>query len=61
MDDVVSGARDFDSAFNLYQDSKEMFKEGGFNLRKFVTNDASLQTVIDQLESNVTTVCWVGG
>jgi len=38
VDDVVSGADSEDEAFQLYAESKSIFRQGGFNLRKFLTN-----------------------
>ena len=38
VDDIVAGAADFDSALELYKESKGVLREGGFNLRKFTTN-----------------------
>ena len=37
-------------AYNLYVESKRIFGEGGFNLRKFITNSSSLQERIDLQE-----------
>ena len=34
VDDVISGAGTEDEAFDLYTQSKEIFRQGGFNLRK---------------------------
>ena len=42
VDDVSYGADDEDAAFKLYMKSEEILAEGGFNLRKFVTNSARL-------------------
>ena len=58
VDDVIAGARDIEEAFNLYRESKEIFKKGGFNLRKFMSNSKELQSIIDTSEfvSNVTAV-----
>ena len=42
VDDISYGAEDDDAAFDLYLKSKTTLAEGGFNLRKFVTNSASL-------------------
>ncbi len=50
VDDVVAGARDVDAALQLYRDSKGILREGGFNLRKFVTNEPQLQRAINELE-----------
>ena len=43
VDDVTCGAKDDDSAFDLYVKSKKIMAEGGLNLRKFVTNSSSLE------------------
>ena len=43
VDDVTCGATTEDEAFQLYDTSIKLFAEGGFNLRKFVTNSSSLQ------------------
>ena len=37
------GADDNDDAYNLYSTSKKLFADGGFNLRKFVTNLSHLR------------------
>ena len=36
---------------SLYEVTKEILKNGGFNLRKFSTNTVMLQTKIDSCES----------
>ena len=50
VDDIISGANSEDEAFDLYAQSKEIFHQGGFNLRKFLTNSEPLQTRIDVME-----------
>ena len=50
VDDIVFGASDEDSAYELYASSKEMLKKGSFNLRKFATNSLPLQERINQAE-----------
>jgi len=40
------GANTEDEAYQLYSLSTQLFAEGGFNLRKFVTNSMSLQQKI---------------
>lgn len=52
VDDVVTGAKDEEEAYQLYLESKSVLKEGGFNLRKFVTNANSLQVKIDENEGS---------
>ena len=50
-EDYVSfGAGDEDKVFELYTKSKQWLMEGGFNLRKFVTNCSYLHERIDRLE-----------
>ena len=51
VDDIISGADIDDHAYGLYSDSKMMFKEGGFNLWKFVTNSSDLQKKIVENEA----------
>lgn len=43
VDDIITGANSDDEAFDLYTQSKEIFRSGGFNLRKFSTNSRELQ------------------
>ena len=50
VDDVVFGAEDEEGAYKLYHESKEIMREGSFNLRKFTTSCPSLQARIDQEE-----------
>ena len=50
VDDIVSGADSEDEAFDLYAQAKELFRRGGFNLWKFLTNSKELQQRIDQAE-----------
>ena len=52
VDDISCGAEDDDAAFDLYLKSKTILAEGGFNLRKFVTNSASLNQRIQLSELN---------
>ncbi len=51
VDDIVSGAKDEESTFQLYAQAKAALKEGGFNLRKFVTSSRTLQERIDAQET----------
>ena len=53
VDDVSFGANDDDSAYELYMQSKHVLREGGFNLRKFVTNSTILQKRINETEAEV--------
>ena len=51
VDDIISGGRTEDEVFKLYATSKKLFHEGGFNLRKFLTNSKCHQEKIDFHES----------
>lgn len=50
VDDVSFGANTVEAGFELYLKSKGYLREGGFNLRKFVSNDPVLQQRIDEQE-----------
>ena len=50
VDDVISGADNIDEAFELYTQAKEIFRKGGFNLRKFLSNCQPLQMRVDAAE-----------
>ena len=50
VDDIISGAESEEEAFELYTQAKEIFRQGGFNLRKFQSNSQSLQNKIDFAE-----------
>ena len=52
VDDVVFGADDEESAYRLYQESKDILKRGSFNLRKFTTSCPSLRARIEEAEGN---------
>ena len=54
VDDVITGAGSIDEAFELYNQAKEIFCMGGFNLQKFIPNCLPLQTRIDAAESCLT-------
>ena len=47
VDDIITGGETEEEAFELYVQSKQIFREGGFNLRKFLTNSKHLQEQID--------------
>ena len=47
VDDVIIGVNNENQAYEFYKDSKSLMKCGGFNLRKYVTNSATLQDLID--------------
>ena len=52
VDDVTCGANSEDEAYQIYDISTKLFAEGGFNLRKFITNSASLQQRISTNNQN---------
>ena len=51
VDDIISGGHTEDEVFNLYTESKKIFHDGGFNLRKFLTNSRRLQEWINLKEN----------
>ncbi|XP_065891704.1 uncharacterized protein [Dysidea avara] len=54
VDDVSFGAADDDGAFDLYAKAKKILLDGGFNLRKFVSNSEGLQQRIESIEGGLT-------
>ena len=57
VDDLSFGADNDDNAYELYVKSKRILKEGGFNLRKFVTNSTLLQQRIEESEAEFADRC----
>ena len=55
VDDIVMGSDDIDTAKKLYRESKSIFQEGGFNLRKFSTNEPELQQFFDAADQSTLT------
>ena len=53
VDDLSSGAPESDAGYELYLKSKVRLAEGGFNLRKFVSNSAELRERIQCNESRM--------
>ena len=51
VDDLTSGADTVREGYQLFITAKKIFKEGGFNLRKFVTNSPELRLLVDADES----------
>ena len=51
VDDDVTGADTEEATFDLYAQAKDMFRKGGFNLRKFLPNSQELQQRIDHAKS----------
>lgn len=54
VDDIITGGETEKEALKLYVQSKQIFREGGFNLRKFLTNSKHLQEQIDLKETQCT-------
>ena len=52
VDDIIAGGRAEDEVLNLYTRAKEIFREGGFNLRKFLTNAKRVQEQINLQEAD---------
>ena len=50
VDDIVAGTNSEDEAFEFYTQAKELFRSGGFNLRKFLTSSKELQLRINEAE-----------
>ena len=50
VDNIITGAKTENEAFELYALSKGIFRQGGFNLRKFLTNSETLQIRINHAE-----------
>ena len=51
VDDLVSGELNEDRVYEIYEKSKKMMAEGGFNLRKWKTNSRELRERITQAEN----------
>ena len=54
VDDIITGGETEEEAFELYVQSKQIFREGEFNLRKLLTNSKHLQEQIDRKETQCT-------
>ena len=52
VDDLVSGANDNEKASKLYHESKQIMKEGGFNLRKWHSNSQQFMKSVDSTDGN---------
>ena len=50
VDDIIMGALTESKAFESYRNSKTIFAQGGYNLRKFISNSKALQKKIDATE-----------
>ena len=53
VDDVTYGGSDIEDVFQLYLKTKKRLLEGGFNIRKFVSNDFQLQARIEEEEKHL--------
>lgn len=53
VDDLSSGAADNNTAYELYLKCKLRLAEGGFNLRKFLSNSSELTERIQQNEARI--------
>ena len=53
----MTGAATEEEAFDLYTQARKIFHDGGFNLRKFLTNSAQLQQSNDHAE--ILQVAWM--
>ena len=53
VDDFVGGANDVEGGYKVFQTSRRVMKEGGFNLRKWHTNNMVLQ---EKMSSDLTNV-----
>ena len=54
VDDLSFGDKDDNAAYELYIKSKQRLSEGGFNLRKFLSNSPILMQIIQQNEETPT-------
>ena len=48
VDDIVTGVNSTEEALEFYKKSENLFKLGGFNLRKFLSNSDEVQSLIDE-------------
>ena len=46
VDDLVSGEGDLEKCLSLYKKSRKSLSEGGFNLRKWISNSPKLLELI---------------
>ena len=53
VDDVITGGETENEVLSIYSEAKHIFRNGGFNLRKFWTNSTVLQKQIDEKEGPV--------
>ena len=53
VDDSINGANSIEEAYHFYKKSKDCLLKGGFELRKFHSNNPSLLQKINQIENAV--------
>ena len=53
MDDSITGKQTEEEAFDFYLVYKSVMKEGGFNLRKWLSNSKSLQEKLPNTSGNI--------
>ena len=53
VDDSINGANSIEEAYHFHKKSKDCLLKGGFELRKFHSNNPSLQQKINQIENVV--------
>ena len=51
VDDSINGANSIEEAYHFYKNSKDCLLKGGFELRKFHSNNPSLQQKINEIEN----------
>ena len=57
VDDLVSGEKNLEKSLLLYQKSKKCLSEGGFNLRKWISNSPQLLELICQDQIRIDENC----
>ena len=60
VDDLVKGERGVEECLLLYQKSKRCLLEGGFNLRKWISNSPKLLELICEDQVGTVRTCAVG-
>lgn len=52
MDDLLVGADTLEETTELYKTSKIIINDAGMKLRKWSSNDAELQQIMDEIETD---------
>eukprot|EP00794_Sanderia_malayensis_P018427 gene18427-biopygen12366 len=60
VDDLVAGANNKEAAFQLFNKARDRLQQGGFQLRKWKTNDESLRERICELKGSLMVRCCKG-